>query len=121
MQTETATVTPSATGTDLVLILCNCPDEPVARHIAEQLLHSRLAACINLQAGVQSMYRWQGNIEQQTEVTLQIKAPQHHFNAISQTILTLHPYTVPEIIAIPLVQALPQYLDWLHEECRTDV
>ena len=107
-------------STDIILILCNCPDETSAKQIASRLLTEQLAACINLQQNVQSMYRWEGQIETQTEVTLQIKAPQQHFNAISQTILALHPYTVPEIIAIPVSQAFQPYLNWLHEECRSN-
>lgn len=106
-------------STDIQLILCNCPDEQIAGQIAEHLLHQQLAACINLLPGVRSMYRWQGKLEVQTEVCLQIKAPQQHFSAISQAILTLHPYTVPEIIAVPVSQGFQPYLNWLHEECQS--
>jgi len=106
-------------STDIQLILCNCPDEPSALKIAEALLEQQQAACINLVAGVRSMYRWQGKLEMQTEVCLQIKAPQQHFSAISQTILALHPYTVPEIIALPVTQGFQPYLNWLHEECQS--
>lgn len=102
------------------LILCNCPDAACAEQIASALLTARQAACINLLPAVRSMYRWQGQIEMATEMTLLIKAPQAHFDAICQTICSLHPYTVPEIIAIPLSKGFGPYLTWITEECSPD-
>ncbi|MDZ7871488.1 MAG: divalent-cation tolerance protein CutA [Rheinheimera sp.] len=101
----------------LQIILCNCPDEGSADQIASELLNARLAACINLLPGVRSIYRWQGQIETAVEVTLLIKAPAAQFDAISQTICRLHPYTVPEIIAVPVSQGFLPYLHWVNEEC----
>lgn len=101
----------------LQIILCNCPDEGSADQIASELLNARLAACINLLPGVRSIYRWQGQIETAVEVTLLIKAPAAQFDAISQTICRLPPYTVPEIIAVPVSQGFLPYLHWVNEEC----
>ncbi len=104
-------------STDVQLILCNCPDEQSAEQIARQLLALCLAACVNLLGAVKSFYHWQGQLESATEVTLLIKAPQQQFDAISQTICRLHPYTTPEIIAIPIQQGFAPYLNWVKEEC----
>lgn len=104
-------------STDLQLMLCNCPNEQSAEQIARQLLAQRLAACVNLLPGVKSIYRWQGQLESSMEVTLLIKAPQAQFDAICQTICQLHPYTLPEIIAIPVQQGFAPYLNWVKEEC----
>lgn len=97
--------------------LCNCPDSATATRIATALLDARQAACVNLLPAVTSMYHWQGQLETATEVMLLIKAPADLFDAISQTICRLHPYTVPEIIAIPVNQGFLPYLRWVNEEC----
>lgn len=102
--------------TDLQLVLCNCPELQTAEQIATVLLERRLAACINIMPPQLSLYRWQGKLERQQEVMLLIKAPQAQFSAISQTICQLHPYTVPEIIAVPVTQAFQPYLNWIKEE-----
>ena len=99
------------------LTLCNCPDTETATTIAAALLDARQAACVNLLPAVTSMYYWQGQLETATEVMLLIKAPPALFDAISQTICRLHPYTVPEIIAIPVSQGFLPYLRWVNEEC----
>ena len=103
--------------TNLQIILCNCPDESTAEQIARQLLNAQQAACINILPGVRSIYRWQGQLETAVEVTMLIKAPVALFDAISQTICRLHPYTVPEIIAVPVSQGFLSYLHWVNEEC----
>lgn len=103
--------------TIMQIILCNCPDEQIAEQIARQLLSAQQAACINLLPGVRSIYRWQGQIETSAEVSMLIKAPVAQFDAISQTICRLHPYTVPEIIAVPVSQGFLPYLNWVNEEC----
>jgi len=99
------------------ITLCNCPDSATATRIAAALLDARQAACVNLLPAVTSMYHWQGQLETATEVMLLIKAPADLFDAISQTICRLHPYTVPEIIAIPVNQGFLPYLRWVNEEC----
>ncbi len=102
---------------ELQITLCTCPDLLTAQTIAAALLDARHAACVNLLPGVTSMYHWQGQLETATEILLLIKAPPSLFDAISQTICRLHPYTVPEIIAIPLSQGFLPYLHWAQKEC----
>ncbi len=103
--------------TTIQVILCNCPDEGTAEQIARLLLNTQQAACINIMPGVRSVYRWQGQIETSVEVTMLIKAPVTQFDAICQTICREHPYTVPEIIAVPVSQGFLPYLNWVNEEC----
>lgn len=101
----------------LQIVICNCPDHASAQRIAAELLQLRQAACVNLLPAITSMYHWQGQLETTTETMLLIKAPPLLFAAICQTICRLHPYSGPEIIAIPVSQGFLPYLNWVNEEC----
>ncbi|MDD2884027.1 MAG: divalent-cation tolerance protein CutA [Dechloromonas sp.] len=98
-----------------LLILTNCPDEASANTIALALVEEGLAACVNLLARVQSIYRWQGAIESSSEIPLLIKSTAATYPALEKRLLELHPYELPEIIALPITHALPAYLNWLAE------
>ncbi len=97
------------------LILCNCPCKSSAENITAQLLQQQLVACVNQLAPITSSYYWQGKLEQSSEIQLQLKAPAVNFTAIEQAILAIHPYTVPEIIALPLAQCHAPYGQWIDE------
>ena len=99
-----------------LLILCNCPDEEVANRIALAVLESGLAACVNILPRVQSLYRWQGKIESATEIPLLIKSTAANYPALEAAIQKLHPYDIPEIIALPVERGLPAYLNWVAAE-----
>ena len=99
-----------------LLILCNCPDEEVANRIALAVLETRLAACVNIQPRIQSLYRWQGKIESATEIPLFIKSTAANYLALEAAIQKLHPYEIPEIIALPVERGLPAYLNWVAAE-----
>ena len=101
---------------DVLLVLTNCPDEETADRIATSLVENRLAACVNALAPVESTYRWQGAVEQAIEVPLLIKCTRDRYPALEEAIRQLHPYTVPEIVAIPVVAGLAPYLRWVAEE-----
>lgn len=101
---------------DVLLVLTNCPDEETADRIATSLVENRLAACVNALAPVESTYRWQGAVEQAIEVPLLIKCTQDRYPALEEAIRQLHPYTVPEIVAIPVVAGFAPYLRWVAEE-----
>lgn len=101
---------------DAILIYCNVPDEAVAEKVAKTLIERELAACINLFPKIRSIYRWQGKVEEATEHTLVIKTLAKNYATIESIIVELHPYEVPEVIAIPIVQGLPAYLTWLAKE-----
>ena len=102
--------------TDAIVIYCNVPDEVLAEKMARVLVERGLAACVNLLPEMRSIYRWQGKIEEARERTLVIKTLSKNYATIESSILELHPYDVPEVIAIPIVQGLPAYLTWLTNE-----
>jgi len=101
---------------DTLLVLTNCPDEEVANTIALAIVEARQAACVNILPRVQSIYRWQGRVESATEIPLLIKSTAASYPALQETIRTLHPYEIPEIIALPIGCGLPAYLNWVAEE-----
>ena len=102
-----------------LLVLTNMPDVPTAQALARQLLEQQLAACVNCLPGVQSIYRWQGTIEEAGEVTLLIKTTKARYKALEAAIKAFHPYDLPEIIAMPIVAGWPAYLDWVVQETMT--
>ena len=104
--------------TQALLVIANCPDEACANRIALAVVEAGLAACVNLLPRVQSVYRWQGNIESASEVPLLIKTTAGRYGELEAAVRKLHPYDVPEIIALPIAQGLPAYLDWLAAETR---
>ena len=106
------------TPTQALLVIANCPDEACANRIALAVVEAGLAACVNLLPRVQSVYRWQGAIESASEVPLLIKTTAGRYTELEAAIRALHPYDVPEIIALPIAQGLPAYLDWLAAETR---
>ena len=104
--------------TQALLVIANCPDEACANRIALAVVEAGLAACVNLLPRVQSVYRWLGAIESASEVPLLIKTTAGRYTELEAAIHALHPYDVPEIIALPIAQGLPAYLDWLAAETR---
>jgi len=103
---------------NVLLVLTNCPDVEVADRIARTIVEQRLAACVNRLAPVESVYRWQGNVERATEVPLLIKTTRERYAEIEQAIRALHPYEVPEIIAMPISAGLASYLRWVADETQ---
>lgn len=104
-----------------ILVLTNLPNAAAAKAIARQLVEMRLAACVNMLPQVQSIYQWNGAVEEANEITLLIKTTQGRYADLEASIKAAHPYDVPEIIAMPIVQGLPQYLDWIANETKKDV
>ena len=101
---------------EALLILTNCPDEESANAIALAVIEARLAACVNILPRVQSIYRWQGAVESATEIPLLIKSTATNYPALETLIRQRHPHDIPEIIALPITQGLPAYLNWLAAE-----
>lgn len=95
------------------LLFCTCPDRETALRLAETLVSERLAACVSLLPGISSVYRWQGEVERADEVLLLIKSTQERFEALAERVRQLHPYEVPELIAVPMTEGLPDYLNWI--------
>ncbi len=97
------------------VVLVTCPTRAVARRIASQLISRRLAACVNLVPGIESIYRWQGKVERAREVLLVIKGTASGFERLKRAILALHPYDVPEVIGLPILAGHSPYLRWLSQ------
>lgn len=96
--------------------MCNCPDPDCADRLAKGLIETRLAACVNRLPPVQSVYRWEGQIERASETPLVIKTTAERYPELEAWLRAAHPYDVPEIIALPLVAGLPDYLNWVRQE-----
>lgn len=101
-----------------LICLSTCPDRETAERIADALVEARLAACVNIVPGVASVYRWQGGIERDDELLLIIKTSQDRMPALREALPRLHPYELPELIAVEARDGLPAYLDWVHAETR---
>ncbi len=99
----------------VLVVLCNCPDLDTARRLAEQAVERRLAACVNIIPAVESVYRWQGKVERESESTLLIKTSTKAFDTLRDALQAMHPDELPEIIAVPVSAGLTGYLDWVRE------
>ena len=95
------------------IVLTTCPDITVSRAIARVIVQENLAACVNILPQAESIYRWQGKIESANEHILIIKSQISAFEALQQRICDLHPYELPEIIAVPISGGSKSYLQWL--------
>ncbi len=100
---------------DFQIVLTTCPDSDTAATVARGLVGEALAACVSILPAAQSVYRWKGKIETQSEHLLLIKSHARNYAAIEQRIKALHPYELPEIVAIPIVAALADYLAWVDD------
>ena len=98
---------------DHQIVLSTCPDAATARAIATALVEQGLAACVNIVPGVESIYKWDGLVERSNELLLIIKTRAECYPALEQALVALHPYELPEIIAVPLATGLPVYLSWI--------
>ena len=99
--------------TDKIVILSSCETEADARRIATHLVELRLAACVNIMNGALSVYRWKGKIETAKECVLIIKSRRDLVGKIGHAFAAVHPYEVPELIVLPIVDGGRTYLDWL--------
>jgi periplasmic divalent cation tolerance protein len=101
-----------------LVVLVTCPDRRVAVRIAEALIARRLAACVNLVPGLTSVYEWKGAVERSSELLLIIKTTPGRYPALEQAVASLHPYDVPEVIALPVSRGRRAYLAWMTKACR---
>lgn len=99
-----------------LLVLSTFPDPGSAQKAATILVEERLAACVNIVPGVVSIYRWQDRIECESELTAFIKTTEETFPKLEERLITLHPYEVPEIVALPIRGGLSSYLQWVEAE-----
>lgn len=97
------------------VVLITAPDEKAAAEIAKTLVEERLAGCVNIVKNIRSIYAWQGRIEDEPEVLMIAKTQRKHFKKLLEKVKELHSYTVPEIIALPIIDGSKDYLDWLQK------
>lgn len=102
----------------VLLVLTNLPDHEAAVALARTVVERRLAACVNVLGECTSVYRWQGKIEEAAEVPVLIKTSADAYPALERSLRELHPYELPEIVAVPLAHGLPDYLGWVLAETR---
>ncbi|HUO81982.1 MAG TPA: divalent-cation tolerance protein CutA [Gammaproteobacteria bacterium] len=98
---------------DHLLVLTTCPDADSARAIARALVGERLAACVNRIDAVSSTYRWQGEVREDGECLLLVKTSAAAYERVAARLGALHPYELPEIIALPVQRGSADYLDWI--------
>jgi periplasmic divalent cation tolerance protein len=100
---------------DTIVIFITASGEDEAAKIGHALVGARLAACVNIVRGIRSVYRWQGTVEDESEVLMIVKTQKALFEEVAKKVKELHSYSVPEIIALPLVEGSADYLKWLKE------
>ena len=103
-----------------LLVLTNLPDRISAEALAAALVEDRLAACVNILQSCRSIYRWKGTVEKVDEVPMLIKTTEERYPALEEAIRERHPYATPELIALPVVDGLPDYLAWVEAETQLE-
>ena len=98
-----------------LVVYITVPSREVGQEIANVLVEGKLAACVNIVSGISSVFAWQGDIEQGDELLLIAKTRTALFDRLATTVKRVHPYDVPEIIAVPVVEGSRGYLRWLDE------
>ena len=99
-----------------LLVLTNLPDRASAERLAAALVEARVAACVNILAPCRSVYRWKDAVQRDEEHPVLIKTTRERYPALEAAIRERHPYELPEIVAVPIVRGLPDYLGWVAEE-----
>jgi len=102
-----------------MVVLMTAPDEATGADLATRLVEERLAACVNIVPGIRSVFRWEGRIQDDAEVMLVGKTVASSLDALRARVLQLHPYDVPELLALPVAHGNGSYLDWVREEVRS--
>jgi len=96
-----------------LLVITTCPDESAARLLAGNIVDQSVAACVNILPGVTSIYQWEGEKQEDSESILFIKTTKSRYAELEALITSTHPYELPEVIAVPINEALPDYLSWI--------
>lgn len=101
------------------VVFVTCPNEPVAKAIASSLIQNRHAACVNILPAITSLYLWEGEVCEDGEWLLMIKTTHAAFEKLEEQIVALHPYDVPEVIALPVTEGSTPYLQWVQRSVRS--
>ena len=110
----------SPASASVVVVLSTAPDAAEAARIGVTLVEERLAACANLVEGVSSIFRWKGAVQREQEVLMVIKTTTEAVGRLRSRLVELHPYEVPEVLALPVQDGHPAYLEWVGAEVRSD-
>jgi len=102
--------------TDVLTVLCTCPDAETAGKLAAGLVEQRLAACVNVLPGIRSIYRWRDEVHDEGEVLLLAKTTRLAYGNLEAWLLEQHPYETPEVLALPVQFGAADYLDWVLNE-----
>ena len=104
-----------------LIVFTNAPDRAIAEKIAHALVEAKLAACVNILAECTSVYRWEGKTETSREVPMLIKTRAAIYDEVEALIKSLHPYELPEIVAVSLERGLSEYLEWVNAATVTEI
>jgi periplasmic divalent cation tolerance protein len=105
-------------ATDVLVVLCTLPPGEAAAGIARAVVEERLAACVNILPGLRSIYEWEGAIQDDSEQLAILKTTTDRFEELRTRLLQLHPYAVPEILALPVEDGHLAYLGWVRDSVR---
>jgi len=100
---------------EFLLVMTTCPTKDSATELAKALVEAKIAACIQISASVTSIYSWEDDLCEESEFALHIKCMAKNYSALENKVKQLHPYQVPELIAVSLTNGLPAYFDWIKE------
>lgn len=103
---------------EYLVVLVTAPGEDKASEMAHSLLEDGLCACINITPKIRSVYKWQGNIVDEEESLLIIKTKKELFEDLKERIINIHPFDVPEVIALPIAEGSKRYLDWIEDSVK---
>lgn len=103
---------------DTLLVFSSFPDQQTALDVADTLVAENLAACVQVSAPMTSIYRWQGEICRESEVALQLKCHRRVYPELAHRLVELHPYDIPELLAVAATEGLPAYLDWIKDNTK---
>ena len=102
-------------NTEEIVVYITASSQEEAAKIARSLVETKLAACVNIVKNIRSIYTWQGKVEDEAEALMIVKTQKKHFSALSAKVKELHSYSVPEIIALPIIEGSDEYLKWLRD------
>ena len=105
--------------TEVLIVLCTCPDTAAARRLAAGLLERKWAACVNILPEIRSMYRWQGELHDEGEALMVVKTVHQAYAEVEAWLLQHHPYDVPEVLAVQVQAGSAAYLEWVQNEIET--
>ncbi|XP_004299709.1 PREDICTED: protein CutA 1, chloroplastic-like [Fragaria vesca subsp. vesca] len=108
----------SSTTVPSIVVYVTVPNKEVGKKLAESLVREKLAACVNIVPGIQSVYQWEGEVQTDSEELLIIKTRQSLFEALTEHVKSNHPYDVPEVIALPINAGSLNYLEWIKNSTR---